>query len=250
MVHIIMYRARQFKGMRSLYIAFLGFLIFSISLVMLLSIDIELMPLPLILFCILWMTFFFTGLFITVHDSMHGSVVPTNRKLNNLIGAVSIFFYAMFSYKKLKKKHFQHHKDPGTPLDPDYHDGKHKGLLFWYFHFMKNYLSPLQLVGMGLVFNLLVFVVGVPWQNLLLFWILPSLISTGQLFLFGTYLPHREPEGGYDNKHHARSSGFPFFLSLFTSYHFGYHLEHHMFPYVQWWRLPWVRKRLKRESSR
>jgi hypothetical protein len=41
--------------------------------------------------------------------------------------------------------------------------------------------------------------------------------------------------------HNARSSSMPIWLSLLTCYHFGYHWEHHEYPYVPWcacgWRL-------------
>ncbi|MGA1872214.1 MAG: fatty acid desaturase [Thermoplasmatota archaeon] len=241
-----MKRPVHYKGIRSLWIALIGMMLFSTSLVYLITLDIRSFPLWTIPLGTIWMTLMYTGLFITVHDSMHGSVLPNNRRANNFIGAMSIFFYAMFSYRKLKKKHFQHHKNPGTSRDPDYHDGKNKGFIMWYLRFMKNYLSPLQLVGIAIGFNFLIFVVGLPLMNMILFWALPSLGSTLQLFYFGTYLPHREPEGGYTNRHHARSSNFPYSLSLITCYHFGYHLEHHLFPYVQWWRLPWVRREMKR----
>jgi len=85
----------------------------------------------------------------------------------------------------------------------------------------------------------------VPLTNLLLFWVAPALLSTFQLFYFGTYLPHRLPAAGYDNMHRAVSSNYPVWLSLLTCFHFGYHLEHHVQPVVPWWRLP----RLHRQSE-
>jgi len=241
-----MKRPPVYRGYRSPVIAVLGFFMFSISLVLLLTLDLSRVPVWTVPPMMLWMTFLYTGLFITVHDSMHGSILPDHRGLNYLIGAISIFFYALFSYGKLRDKHFKHHKHPASSEDPDYHDGTHKGFLRWYLRFMGRYISPLQILGMAVIFNLLIFLAGLSWVNLLLFWVIPSLGSTLQLFFFGTYLPHREPEGGYANRYHARSNEFPFFLSLVTSYHFGYHLEHHIYPHVQWWRLPFVRRDLQR----
>jgi beta-carotene ketolase (CrtW type) len=243
-----MVRPLVFKGIRSPAIAIVGFLLFSISLVYLITIDLGSIPIWTIPIGTIWMTLLFTGLFITVHDSMHGTVLPGNRFVNNSIGTISIFFYALFSYRKLKEKHMQHHRYPGTSRDPDYHDGKHRVFILWYLRFMKLYLSPFQVIGMAVIFNILVFIIGLEWPNLILFWIIPSLGSTLQLFIFGTYLPHREPDGGYTNEHHARSSNYPYVISLLTCYHFGYHLEHHLFPYVQWWRLPRVRKRMLEEK--
>jgi len=238
----------RYTGYQSALLALVGMLIFTISLVFLITLDLSRIPIWVIPIGTIWMTLMYTALFITVHDSMHGSILPKKMWLNDLIGAMSIFFYAMFSYKKLKKKHFEHHKTPGTLNDPDYHDGRHKNFFSWYFRFMKNYLSPLQLIGIVVVFNFLIFVMGIPLLNMILFWAVPSIGSTFQLFYFGTYLPHREPPGGYMNRHHARSNDFPYVISLLTCYHFGYHLEHHMYPYVQWWRLPSVRKRLQKRK--
>jgi len=66
----------------------------------------------------------------------------------------------------------------------------------------------------------------------------PSIASSLQLFFFGTYLPHREPEGGYVSETRAQSSNWSVFWSFITCYHFGYHEEHHEQPNVPWWGLP------------
>jgi beta-carotene/zeaxanthin 4-ketolase len=108
---------------------------------------------------------------------------------------------------------------------------------------MRNYVTILQIIGMAILFNLLRYVAGVPLGNLILFWASPALLSTGQLFFFGTYLPHREPQGGYTNPDHAQSNDYPFWLSLLTCYHFGYHWEHHRYPNIAWWQLPKKRAR-------
>jgi beta-carotene ketolase (CrtW type) len=90
---------------------------------------------------------------------------------------------------------------------------------------------------MAALFNVLLHLAGVPLANLLLLWVLPALASTLQLFYFGTFLPHRPPQG-HDNEHNSSSNEFPLLLSFFTCYHFGYHLEHHLRPDLPWWRLP------------
>jgi beta-carotene ketolase (CrtW type) len=102
---------------------------------------------------------------------------------------------------------------------------------------------------MAAVFNGLLYWVGVPPANLILFWAGPALLSTVQLFAFGTYLPHREPDGGYTNRHHACSNDYPVWLSFLTCYHFGYHLEHHQYPNVPWWQLPRKRQQAQREAA-
>jgi beta-carotene/zeaxanthin 4-ketolase len=190
---------------------------------------------------ILLETFLYTGLFITAHDGMHGSIAPRHPRLNDLLGTVFTACYALFSFRRMRTAHGKHHAHPASAADPDFaREGRHE-FWRWYFHFFKEYFSWYQIVGMTILFQLLYRAVGIPAQALIVFWVVPSLLSTLQLFYFGTYLPHREPRGGYDNPHRAHSNDFSPLMSFLTCYHFGYHLEHHEHPHVPWWRLPVVR---------
>lgn len=196
----------------------------------------------------LWQTFLFSGLFITAHDSMHGTIAPSSPFINRAIGTIAVKLYALFSYKKLRVLHDQHHRYVGTDKDPDHHDGTHKHVVLWYLHFLKGYLSIVQLVGMALIFNVLRHGLGIGLPNLLLFWVIPSCLSTIQLFYFGTYLPHHESEENDFQGHHSRSNSYSEFWSFVTCYHFGYHWEHHEKPYVPWWKLPKARRMLRKQS--
>lgn len=240
-----MIKPTKIDGYKGIAIATLVIAIWLMSLVLLLSADTARIPIWAIIPLMLWQAFLYTGLFITAHDAMHGLVFPQNRRINNLFGTMAVLLYALFSYKKLLKKHWDHHDHPASEEDPDYHDGEHKGFFSWYLHFMLGYLSWIQLFGMAIAFNVMFYLLDVSLINLVIFWILPSFVSTFQLFYFGTYLPHKEPEEGYDNSHHARSNSYSTFWSFITCYHFGYHLEHHEYPYVAWWRLPKVRKMIQ-----
>jgi beta-carotene ketolase (CrtW type) len=201
-------------------------------------------------------TFLFTGLFITAHDAMHGAVCRHYRRLNHFVGVAAVRLYALFSYEKLWHKHWEHHRHAATPhADPDFHDGEHTGFWRWYAHFLRNYIGWKQIVGMAIVFNALLHIAQIPLQTLLAFWVAPSLISTLQLFYFGTYLPHKAPDptradGGYDNRHRSTTSNFNVLISFLTCYHFGYHYEHHEFPATPWWRLPRAHREYLRAQSR
>ncbi|MBD3274636.1 MAG: beta-carotene ketolase [Candidatus Marinimicrobia bacterium] len=214
------------------------------SLVFLLQLNIESMPGFLIPAAIIFQTFLYVGLFITTHDAMHGVIAPQHKKLNDFIGATAIFLYALFHYPRVHEKHWDHHGHPASEEDPDYHDGEHKSFPAWYGRFMFHYVTWRQLLGMAIAFNVLYHLANVPLANLALFWVAPSLLSTLQLFYFGTYLPHKEPPSGYNDEHCATTNDFPVFLSFITCYHFGYHWEHHAYPYVPWWMLPKVRKQV------
>ncbi len=97
---------------------------------------------------------------------------------------------------------------------------------------------------LAIVFNVLSHVIGISEPNLLVFWVVPSITSTLQLFWFGTYLPHRSGRDRFDDRHHARSLDYPAWLSFLTCYHFGYHWEHHRWPHLAWWQLPAARRDL------
>lgn len=196
-------------------------------------------------------TFLYTGLFITAHDAMHGVVCHRHPRLNRWIGVFAVTGYALFSFKRLKARHWEHHDHAGTPLDPDFHDEAHPGFVRWYLRFLSHYVSLWQIVGMAIVFNILLHGVGIEHWKLLVFWVLPSIASTFQLFYFGTYRTHKkEPGAAFPDAHHARSNDYPAWLSFMTCYHFGYHWEHHEYPHCPWWRLPFVRGQSKSDQGK
>ncbi len=183
---------------------------------------------PLVYFFVLLQMHLYTGLFITAHDAMHGTI-SSNKFLNNLTGYTCTFFYALFWYPKLYTKHHLHHKHVHTIADPDYYEG-----IFWrwYWQFITNYLSIWQVVAMAIIFNILK--LWIPQTNLLLFWVAPALLSTLQLFYFGTYQPHK---GEHNNLHHSRSQRKNHLAAFLSCYFFGYHYEHHHSPGTPWWLL-------------
>ena len=179
-----------------------------------------------------------TGLFINAHDAMHGLILPKNPRINALVGQICLWLYAGLSYKKLRTGHILHHEHPSTADDPDYWPSVF-GPVGWYFQFMWRYLSPTPIILVAGTYHSLVHVCGISSPRLIAMWIVPQVLSSIQLFYFGTYLPHRpgrpfEGSGIYK----ARSNNYPAWLSLLTCYHFGYHYTHHYAPWVPWWRLP------------
>lgn len=181
------------------------------------------------------------GLFIIAHDAMHGSLAAGRPGLNRAIGTAALFAYAGFSFDRLAPKHMQHHRTPGTPEDPDFHAPAPTGALRWYIAFFRQYFGLRELAVLTLAVMVLTLVIGVPYANLLLFWALPAILSSVQLFWFGTFLPHAHRGRAFTDAHRARSSGYPWLVSLLTCYHFGYHHEHHRHPHLPWWRLPAAR---------
>ncbi len=188
---------------------------------------------PVFLIHIAIQTYLYTGLFITAHDAMHGLVSP-NRMVNKSIGRVATWLFAALSYSRLLEKHKLHHRFPGEAADPDYNIHS-QNFWLWWFSFLKNYISWWQILIMAVVFNILQ--VWVDQWNLALFWILPSILATFQLFYFGTYRPHRLPHTESMLPHNARSQAGSHLWAMISCYFFGYHFEHHESPQTPWWKL-------------
>ena len=108
-------------------------------------------------------------------------------------------------------------------------------------------MSIFQLIGLALIFQVLEHIVGLSALNIALFWALPPIVSSFQLFYFGTYLPHRGEVESFEDAHHARSNEYSVLWSFLTCCHFGYHWEHHQYPGTPWWLLP--QKRAATRSS-
>lgn len=180
------------------------------------------------------------GLFIIAHDAMHGSLAPRRPTVNRLFGRVALALYAGFWFDHLRKSHFEHHRRPGTADDPDF--SAHSQLLPWYAGFLRRYFGWPQFLALA-VATVALRLAGAPMGNILLFWAAPAILSSLQLFYFGTYLPHRPGQEEFADDHRARSNAFGWLASLLSCYHFGYHHEHHLAPHVPWWRLPDERRR-------
>ncbi|HZY17578.1 MAG TPA: fatty acid desaturase [Ramlibacter sp.] len=187
------------------------------------------------------------GLFIVAHDAMHGSLAPGHPRTNTAVGQLCVGLYAAFSYRRLSVQHHRHHAFPGTAEDPDFHAQQPFALLPWFLRFFRTYfgLREFALVTAVLAAYLLA---GARPANLIVFWGVPALLSALQLFLVGTWLPHRHRDGHdpaheFTDRHRARSLDLSWPASLLACFHFGLHREHHRMPHVPWWRLPAVRVR-------
>lgn len=222
------YRITQKVDPKGLLIAWSIILLWAISLVFWIQFEISWTN-PLTYLGILIQMHLYTGLFITAHDAMHG-VVSSHKQINHATGWIAAILFSYNFYWKLFPKHHQHHRHVATDEDPDYHASGN--FLIWYLSFIRQYVSIWQILLMAVSFNVLK--LWLPTENLIVFWMLPAILSTLQLFYFGTYLPHR---GESDNPHHSRSQAKNHVWAFLSCYFFGYHFEHHDSPGTPWWRL-------------
>ena len=194
-------------------------------------------------------TWLSVGLFIIAHDTMHGSLVPGWPMLNRLIGRFSVLIYAGFSYSKLYDNHHAHHRHVGTADDPDFDVDNHSSFWPWYFKFFRHYFGGRELLLLTAIVVAHALYLGPRAPLLLVFWALPAILSSVQLFYFGTFRPHRIEDEPFSDEHRSRSENFSWLVSLLTCYHFGFHHEHHDKPWVPWWKLPSVRAEPNQHKS-
>lgn len=173
-------------------------------------------------------THLYAGVFITAHDAMHGAI-HRSKRVNTAVGWLCALLFAYNWYPRLHRNHHAHHRHVGTDQDPDVHPAP---LAVWYFRFLKEYLTWPQFVMMALTFNGLKWIF--PVENVILFWMMPAILATFQIFYFGTYVPHRSAP---DNVHRSRSLPKNHLWAFITCYFFGYHYEHHASPGTPWWLL-------------
>jgi beta-carotene/zeaxanthin 4-ketolase len=184
---------------------------------------------------ILIQTWLYTGLFITGHDAMHGCV-SSNRRINTTIGTIATFLFAAMSYKRLLKNHGLHHKAPATAEDPDFYV-KSQNFFRWWGIFMWRYMTVFQVIVMAAAYNVFIHIFGFEELNVILYWALPAILGTLQLFFFGVYWPHRKPHEHHMMPHRARTLEKNHVWALLSCYFFGYHFEHHDDQHVPWWKL-------------
>lgn len=179
-----------------------------------------------------------TGLFIIAHDCMHGSLAPGRPRVNTVVGTLCLSAYAALSYRALYPKHHAHHRAPGTADDPDFHPGEPRRALPWFVRFFCGYYTHGQIARITIA-AVIYMLLGASLINIVVFWAVPAVLALLQLFVFGTYLPHRHEAEPFADHHHARSARVTPLVSLLTCFHFGgFHHEHHLSPGTPWFRLP------------
>jgi beta-carotene/zeaxanthin 4-ketolase len=187
-----------------------------------------------------------TGLFIVGHDAMHRVLLPERQAWNDRLGGLVLALYAALPYGRCRTNHQHHHQHTATAADPDFHVDSRAGALGWYLHFMAGYLTLRQMAWLLGAWGVMAVATG-SWLNVLLYCTLPLLLSSLQLFLFGTYLPHRQQrqrlahqQSQADSLRSGRCG-----LSLLACFHFGYHREHHDSPHLAWFELPAQHRRAR-----
>lgn len=205
-------------------------------------------------------------LFSVFHDASHSSVCQ-NRKLNDWFGRVSIMaFTPLPVFKIFRFVHMQHHRFSNEADDPDFYCGSGPRwslplrwasldlhYYYWYLpRLFKVSVRPFSvslgrpvaelrdaLLTLAVSFSLIAAVLASGWgMELLLYWLLPARIAIFFLALAFDYLPHAPYKAtDAENKYQATSvrAGWEWLLTpLLLSQ--NYHLVHHLYPLVPFYR--------------
>ena len=224
-----------------LLIALIIISLWFVSLFKLLSIQISDTSWFWLIVSVLGRTYLHAGLFILAHDSMHGNLIPSNRSLNHLIGRLAVTVYGFLPYNHCCTNHFNHHRYASQSGDPDFYDSV-PNPIFWYCKFIREYF-PMRsliifLVNMILIAWGLTNIFHVAFTNLIFFVLVPLVLSSLQLFFFGTYLPHHQLHENPYFSPRLQSSYYSNLWSFVSCYNFGYyHWEHHEYPKTPWYKL-------------
>ena len=229
------------RSHRGLQLAGLIGSIWLLSLAFALSLDLSRTSPLLTTILVLLRAFLHTGLFIVAHDAMHGSLAPGRSAANRIIGTLCLILYAGLCFQCCLRNHSLHHHAAETSDDPDFRSQPEQSVISWYWQFLNNYLNTRQIVTLASIwlvyYKLAGFTNPQPVTNLLVFCVLPLILSSLQLFIIGTWLPHNDnaSESGTNGPKSLRLHPV---LSFAACYHFGYHSEHHGSPSTPWFLLP------------
>jgi beta-carotene ketolase (CrtW type) len=201
---------------------------------------------PVVMLVQCWLS---VGMFIAAHDAMHGSLAPGYPRINATVGGFVLALYAGFGWRRMRDAHMAHHRHSGTADDPDFDADHPRAFLAWYATFLRRYFGWRSALYVSTVVTVYAVILRAAPGNILLFYGVPAIGSSFQLFYFGTYRPHRHEQAAFADGHRARTSHYGVLISLLTCFHFGYHHEHHLSPHVPWWRLP-ARYRAGRDAMR
>ena len=172
---------------------------------------------------------------------VHGEITASRRDLRSICRLVQTSSTTFV--RSLPTEGCNRSGSAGHAGDPDFDEHHPDRFLSWYGTFFKRYFGWQSLLFVHTVVGIYWLVLDVPMAQIVLLYGGPALLSSLQLFYFGTWRPHcHRADAPFADRHNARSDGFGTLASLATCFHFGYHLEHHHRPDVPWWALPAARR--------
>ena len=195
-------------------------------------------------------------LFTVLHDGVHRSLMRGYPGLNDLLANISGYFLTpLGSCAVFRVAHFAHHRHTNHPQDdPDMWSGRGKWLLplrwmtadFAYIPVVVRSMSKISLrdkveiIGSVVVLGTLYLLAWFSGWGVeaTLYWLIPSRLAVLWLAFAVNYLPHHPHQILQSHNPYAatnvRAGGEPLMKWLFL--YQNYHLIHHLFPSVPFYR--------------
>ena len=228
---------------------------------------------------VLWIATRQHALMILLHEGTHYRLFPS-RNLNDWISEVFLAWPVLVSARSYRRNHFAHHRYLNTERDPDW--ARRKGDPAWVFPKRPVEMATLllsDLTGFGAIvlirllrtvasrnqsapapfmlakycFYLSVGAIAF-WtrtiETLLLFWFVPLFTCLVFIFRIRSIAEHSGLQGRGSTFAYTRTT-LPSFLErvFLAPKNVSYHLEHHLFPSVPFYRLPKLHTLLSRSPE-
>lgn len=225
------------------------------------------------------------SLAILMHDAAHRRLFTSNA-LNDYAAQFFLASPILFSLNSYRVFHLKHHKNPLAADDPDLSliggypisKGSFARKLLRdafgvsYFKFIRYFVSRSRtnqgrrakadgtkvgpsfraVLGMVVSSNLLIggtlFLSGAPWLYLC-FWLLPAMTGLQVLLRIRGIAEHAGYQPNEDQRQNARTVVNPVQAFFFAPNNVNYHIEHHLYPSIPWYRLPAVHRLLRERGS-
>lgn len=201
--------------------------------------------------------------FTPAHDSMHRAVSSKSWINDWVLIQTSFFYLPLTTGKLLGLMHMQHHRFANDRLDPDHDLVSHwyNALLLWFvwdfrylFIYLKNREHYPKINMVRVFFELAVglsIVAVVAWffpLEVLFLWFIPSRIMVWLICLVFMYLPHvphtyKDKEAPYQAT--LIREGWEWLVTPVMMYQ-NFHLAHHLYPTVPFYRYKKVWQAAKR----
>jgi fatty acid desaturase len=219
------------------------------------------------------------ALLILMHDGVHYRLFR-DRRLNDWTAEIILAWPNLISARAYRKNHFAHHRYLNTAQDPDW--ARRQGDLSWVFPMRLGRLVMLMLrdaSGLGAIYYLrlallllsrdtgvsrgflvarygfyAVMLTVLAWFGalhlLLMYWIVPLFTWMTVIFRIRSIAEHSAIEGRSNAYAQTRSTRASVLEHVFVApKNVNYHIEHHFYPSVPFYRLPELHRVLMSKSE-
>jgi fatty acid desaturase len=219
------------------------------------------------------------ALLILMHDGVHYRLFR-NRRLNDWTAEVVLAWPNLISARAYRKNHFGHHRYLNTPQDPDW--ARRQGDPTWVFpqHWSRLAMLMLRdLSGLGAIYYLrlalmllsrdtgvsrgfliarygfyVAVVAMLAWFGaihlLLIYWFVPLFTWMTVIFRIRSIAEHSAIEGSANAYAQTRSTRASILEHIFVApKNVNYHIEHHFYPSVPFYRLPQLHRVLMSKAD-